>query len=66
MSEGVIVSRADAGRSLTRRDQAVLRLAMGHITESTPRRLTARRMKGMTVVGRSELPASPQFATHPP
>ena len=46
--------------------QAWRRRARGHITESTPSSWTPRRMKGITVVGRSTPPARPQAATAPP
>ena len=58
-------SRAGS-RSRARRCQASRRRGRGHITESTPARVTPRRMNGATVAGRSMPPARPQAATAPP
>ncbi|CFN62241.1 Uncharacterised protein [Bordetella pertussis] len=53
-------------RSFARRCQAWLRISSGAMTLSTPISDTPRRMKGMTVAGRSAPWASPQAATAPP
>src|SRR5215468_5829487 len=50
-------------RQVAERAQAVSRRGFGHITESMPSRLTPRSRNGITEVGRSLPPASPQAAT---
>src|SRR4029079_4627159 len=52
-------------RSVARRAQAFSRFSRGVKTEFTPASVTSRRMKGMTVAGRSEPCAKPQAATAP-
>ena len=65
-TSSVIRSSARGSRSRASRSQAVRRSAIGAITLSMPASVTPRRMKGITVPGRSWPWARPQAATTPP